>query len=142
MVFKFEESVGYYLNRTASMMRSSLQRALNKEYKEITIDYWVILNYLWTKDGWIQTELARMSGKDNASMTRMLDGMQKKGLIERKADENDRRAQRIFLTEKGRSLEKPLKKIASENVSKGLKNISSKDVQELKRILEAINENY
>ena len=142
MVFKFEESVGYYLNRTASMMRSSLQRALNKEYKEITIDYWVILNYLWTKDGWIQTELARMSGKDNASMTRMLDGMQKKGLIERKADENDRRAQRIFLTEKGRSLEKPLKKIASENVSKGLKNISSQDVQELKRILEAINENY
>ncbi len=142
MVFKFEESVGYYLNRTASMMRSSLQRALNKEYKEITIDYWVILNYLWTKDGWIQTELARMSGKDNASMTRMLDGMQKKGLIERKADENDRRAQRIFLTEKGRSLEKPLKKIAGENVSKGLKNISSKDVQELKKILEAINENY
>ena len=141
-MFKFEESIGYYLNRTAMVMRNSLQRAIGEEYKEITIDYWVILNRLWAEDGWNQSKLAEMTYKDNASMTRMLDGMQKKGLVERRPDENDRRAQRIFLTEKGKSLEKPLKKIASDNMKKGLEDVSPRDVDELKRILNIILSNY
>ncbi len=142
MNFRFEDSVGYYLNRTAMVMRNSLQRAFNLHYPEITIDHWVILNRLWVKDGWNQSELAEMTDKDNASMTRMLDGMQRKGLVERRPDENDRRAQRIFLTGRGRSLEQPLKKIAKENMMKGLKNIPEGDVQKLKKILDLIVNNY
>lgn len=142
MDFNFEDSLGYYLNRTASVMRSSLQRAFQKQYQEITVDYWVILNRLWRKDGMIQNELAGLTGKDNASMTRMLDGMQKKGMIIRKPDENDRRAFRIHLTKKGKSLEEPLKKIAWENTSIGIKNVSRDELESLKRILQDIWEKY
>ncbi len=124
------------------VMRNSLQREFSGQYGEITIDYWVILNRLWESDGWMQTELARMTNKDNASMTRMLDGMQKKGLVERKPDARDRRVQRVFLTDKGRVLEQPLKKIAYANMMKGLENLSEEDTGNLKRILEIIIGNY
>ncbi len=142
MKFTFEESVGYHLNKTAVIMRNSLQRAFNEKHREITIDHWVILNRLWKKDGWKQTELAEMTGKDNASMTRMLDGMERKSLVERHPDPTDRRVQRIYITQKGRSLEKPLKEVAAQNMKKGLDNVSPEEVNELKRILKKIQNNY
>ena len=142
MKFVFEESPGYYINRAATIMRSSLYRAFQKQFPEITVDYWVILNRLWTHDGIIQSELALTTGKDNASMTRILDGMQKKGLIERRANKNDRRAFDICLTDKARNLEKPLKEIARNNTQKGLKSLDEKDIARLKNILDKITNNY
>ena len=62
MTFKFEESAGYYLNRAALSMRANLQRSITEKFKDITVDYWVILNRLWAKDGWNQSELAMMTG--------------------------------------------------------------------------------
>ncbi len=142
MKFVFEDSPGYYLNRTATVMRSSLHRAIQKQYPEITVDYWVILNRLWKQDGIIQNELALTTGKDNASITRILDGMQKKGLIERHASKNDRRAFNICLTDKAKSLEKPLKEIAVNNTEIGLQSLDEKDIAILKNILDKIFHNY
>ncbi len=142
MKFNFENSVGFHINKTASLMRIGLLRAFQEKYPEITVDYWVILNRLWLQDGMIQTELARLTAKDNASMTRMLDGMQRKSLIKRQPDENDRRAYRIFLTQKGKELEAPLKTIAAENHARALKNLSEADVENLKGFLEIISNNY
>ncbi len=142
MGFNFENSVGFHINKTASLMRISLLRAFQEQYPEITVDYWVILNRLWKQDGTIQIELARLTAKDNASMTRMLDGMQRKGLLKRQPDKNDRRAFRIFLTKKGKELEIPLKKIAAENQAKALKNIPDTDVENLKKTLKTICDNY
>lgn len=142
MNFNFEDSPGYHINRAAAKMRNSLQRAFREQYKDITVDYWVILNRLWIEDGMIQKELAELTAKDNASMTRILDGMQKNGLLERKPDSNDRRAFRIFLTEKGRSLEIPLKKIASENTGKGFRNVNREEMELLKKVLKKISDSY
>lgn len=142
MKFDFENSVGYHVNRTASLMRIGLARAFQKQYPEITVDYWVILNRLWAKDGMNQSELAKLSAKDNASMTRMLDGMQKKGLAKRVPDENDRRAFRIFLTPKSRELEMPLKAIAAENQKEALKNLNQEEIETLKKLLKTISSRY
>jgi len=142
MEFNFENSVGFYINRTASLMRIGLLRAFQEQYPEITVDYWVILNRLWKKDGMIQIELARLTAKDNASMTRMLDGMQRKRMLSRQPDENDRRAFRIFLTQKGKELEAPLKKIAAENQAKALKNLSETEIENLIKTLNKICDNY
>lgn len=142
MKFIFENSIGYHINKVASLMRIGLSRGIQKEYPEITVDYWVVLNRLWQKDGMIQSELAKLSAKDNASMTRMLDGMQKKGLVERKPDENDRRAFRIYLTPKSRKLEAPLKLIAAENQEKALKNLNKEETETLKKLLKMIGDNY
>ena len=142
MAFNFEDSIGYYVNKTAAIMRNSLQKAFSSVNNEITVDYWVILNRLWSKDGWMQTDLAKMTHKDNASMTRMLDGMEKKGLIIRKADQADRRINRVYLTRKGKSLESGLKKVAQINMNKGIKNLSVNEIESVKKILEKIHDNY
>lgn len=141
MEFNFEESAGYYINRTAAALRNSLQKAFNRDHGDISIEYWVILNRLWSKDGWTQSDLARMTHKDNASMTRMLDGMEKKGLVKREKDDQDRRAHRVLITGKGRSLEMPLKSLAFENMTVATKGLSSEEIESMKRILDKIHNN-
>ena len=142
MNFNFEDSVGYAINRTAAIMRNSLQKAFNEVNDGITVDYWVILNRLWSKDGWTQSDLAKMTHKDNASMTRMLDGMEKKGFVIRKPDGSDRRVNLVYLTGKGKALENKLKKIALANMSKGIKDVSTDEIGMLKKILDKIHNNY
>ena len=142
MRFVFEDSIGYYINKAATIMRLNLYKAFQGESREITVDYWVVLNRLWQRDGMIQNELARLTGKDNASITRILDGMQKKDLVRRQPDENDRRAYKIFLTEKARGLETSLKDIAGRNAEMAMKNLSTEEITQLKRILKKIIMNY
>ena len=52
-------------------------------------------------DGVTQKELAERVGLDGSSLVRLLDILEGKGWVERRADVADRRSKRIFLTEQG-----------------------------------------
>lgn len=60
---------------------------------------WYILRALYARDGQHASELAQAVGRAATSFTPNLDKLQRKGLIERRPDESDRRAVRIYLTE-------------------------------------------
>lgn len=52
-------------------------------------------------DGVTQKELAERVGLDGSSLVRLLDILESRGWVERRADAADRRSKRIFLTESG-----------------------------------------
>jgi MarR family transcriptional regulator for hemolysin len=54
-------------------------------------------------DGVTQKELAERVGLDGSSLVRLLDILEGKGWVERRADAADRRSKRIFLTAEGNS---------------------------------------
>ncbi|KRG65022.1 MarR family transcriptional regulator [Stenotrophomonas humi] len=59
-----------------------------------------------TMDGLAPNVLAERAGVSRATVTGLLDGLEREALIERVADDNDRRALRIHLTRKGRQTAK------------------------------------
>lgn len=65
----------------------------------LTVIEWYILRALYESDGQHASELAQAVGRAATSFTPNLDKLQDKGLIERRPDESDRRAVRIYLTE-------------------------------------------
>jgi DNA-binding MarR family transcriptional regulator len=65
----------------------------------LTVIEWYILRALYEQDGQHASELARAVGRAATSFTPNLDKLQDKGLIERRPDESDRRAVRIYLTQ-------------------------------------------
>jgi DNA-binding MarR family transcriptional regulator len=65
----------------------------------LTVIEWYILRALYERDGQHASELARTVGRAATSFTPNLDKLQKKGFIERRADQADRRAVRIYLTD-------------------------------------------
>lgn len=53
-------------------------------------------------DGISQKALAALVGMDGSTLVRLLDKLEEKGQIERRADAEDRRTKKVFLTESGR----------------------------------------
>ncbi len=63
-----------------------------------------VLDALYEEDGQHASNLARQVDRQVTSFTPILDKLEKRGLIRREADTNDRRAVFIFLTDAGKSL--------------------------------------
>lgn len=92
-------SLNSLVYKTNIILKSKLQAALSDF--DITSEQWVMLERLYEKDGCNQKELALESFKEQAAITRTLDILEKKRLIERRKSVTDRREFLIFITEKG-----------------------------------------
>ncbi len=64
-----------------------------------------VLDYLKDHDGAVQKDIAAYCYIEAATLTSVLNGMEGKGLIERKRLDGNRRTFYIFLTERGRELQ-------------------------------------
>jgi len=64
-----------------------------------------VLLALWEKEGLTQTELAERLQNTPATVTKMLQRMEKSGFIQRKPDTEDQRVSRVYLTEAGRAIQ-------------------------------------
>ena len=62
-----------------------------------------LLMELARADGPIQSDLAGLLDIEQPTLVRLLDGLERNGMIERRAVEGDRRARRVFLTENARA---------------------------------------
>lgn len=62
-----------------------------------------VLRHLLAHDGCIQRELAQDGHLEPASISAVLLGMERQGLIRREPDQADRRILRVFITRKGRA---------------------------------------
>jgi DNA-binding MarR family transcriptional regulator len=60
---------------------------------------------LWEQEGFTQTELADRLKITPATVTKMLQRMEKTGFIQRKPDAKDQRASRVYLTKAGRAIQ-------------------------------------
>jgi MarR family transcriptional regulator, transcriptional regulator for hemolysin len=65
---------------------------------------WVVLFRLRTQEGLSQVDLAEVLELQPISLVRLLDRLVEQGLLERRHDPKDRRANQLFLTEAGRRL--------------------------------------
>jgi len=86
-------------------------------------------------DGVTQKELAALVGIDGSTLVRLLDILAGKDLIERRTDETDRRAKKIYLTEKGRTAVRDIRIELNRTESEFLAGISD---QELALVLDVL----
>lgn len=108
---------------------------------EVTIEQWIVLSVLVRENGQCQQKIADIIGIDKTSMTRMLDGLEKRGLIRRAADKKDMRFKKIFITSSGRKLHLSLIPVVDQNEAEVTGNISASDLETCRRVLTRICEN-
>ncbi|MCD8361827.1 MAG: MarR family transcriptional regulator [Lachnospiraceae bacterium] len=90
------------LNTTHSMHRKLAMKMISNT--GLTPGQPRILNYLYTHDGSSQTEIAAACFIETASLTSVLNGMEAKGLVERRRQNGNRRTYYIYLTDKGKEM--------------------------------------
>lgn len=86
-------------------------------------------------------ELARQLSMDAGAMTRMLDRMSEKGLIERHRCPADRRATRLALTDSGRETVRPITDVLAATLNEMLRGFSHEEFQVLLSLLKRLNSN-
>ncbi|HEX3010434.1 MAG TPA: MarR family transcriptional regulator [Syntrophomonadaceae bacterium] len=100
-----EDLTGYVcFTMRAAMKKIEKNLTLQLDEAGVTIPQSFILNYLLQDNGATLKEIGNKSLIDSSSMTVLVDKLEKDGLVERQLDTQDRRAIRVFITEKGREV--------------------------------------
>jgi DNA-binding MarR family transcriptional regulator len=127
--FDFSQSYG----RILGVAYTALYRRLGKYMKEnnmpITPDQFRVLTHLWQHDGCSQQDLAVGSNRDRANVTRIIDILEREGIVERRNHETDRRAYRIYLTQKGKSIEKQAANCSIKAINDALQGLTPKEIE-------------
>lgn len=96
---------------------------------------------LQKEDGQSQTELAEKLNIKPATVTVMLNRMEKSKIVERRQDPNDQRISRVYITEKGRGTCRELEEIKATIESECLANFTLEEQVLLRRLLMQVRDN-
>jgi DNA-binding MarR family transcriptional regulator len=93
---------GFLIHDVSRLRRVAVDRALKP--LGITRAQWWVLAFLSRRDGMTQTALAADLDLTKVAIGGLLDRMEVAGFVERRADQNDGRARRVYLTRAGAKL--------------------------------------
>lgn len=131
--------LGFYIHDTSRLRRVIYDAALKPA--GVTRSQGWLLAYLSRQDGMAQSDLARQLDLGKVALGGLVDRLELSGLLERRADSNDRRMKRVFLTPSGRKVVNKMRKIAGPTNEQILDGISPKDVRATVTTLKAIKAN-
>lgn len=139
--FTLDDSVGFFINRTALYLKRELLHAFRQDGSTVTAEQWALLNRLWEEEGLSQAELAERTFNDKPNVTRMLAVLERNGYVYRKQSKRDRRVSEVFLTDEGKRLKAPLVDLAQDVLDRALAGLDDYDIDHLKRILQHLDAN-
>lgn len=134
-----DHSLGFIINHAGRRLSQLL--SLHYQSYDITTEQWTVLNRLAEQDGITQKNLAHRAEKDQTNITRILDQLERKGLVQRRPNAVDRRSFLTFITDKGRSLNEVLLPIERQVVKSTLDGLSVEDIERLRTMLVQITKN-
>lgn len=105
MLFVIEHihgTIGYLITQICKAHRGCAEDHLNPF--GLYAGQEMFLMYLWDQDGQTQTHIADKMGVQPPTVNKMLSRMEGSGLVVRRADEDDLRVSRVYLTDKGKTL--------------------------------------
>lgn len=120
-----------------------LQKVLRSQLQShnISTAQWYLLRVLWDEEGLSQRQLSDRVATTEPTTQSALLRMEKQGIIVRKKNAKDRRANTIFLTKKGRNLEPALIPYAVEVNKVATLGMTKTEVKTLEKLLHKVRHN-
>lgn len=139
MFESYDQDIGMLTNKTNKKLIHYLNRKLEKFH--LTTEQWLVLLKLSKQDKISQKLLAEVSGKDQSTLTRILDILERKKFIQRHPSKEDRRYFVIHITEEGLGITQKVDPFLEEIFKDVLKGISYEKLKIFNEILLQIDEN-
>lgn len=95
---------------------------------------------LMEQEGLYQKELAEVLEIENATMVRLIDGLERQAFVERQAVKGDRRAKRIVMTQEGKALAQQVVDLAAEVRVDLLEGISDDDLNTTLQVMRRMSD--
>lgn len=131
--YRARTSIGYLVKRSHALMSESLDVAFAQQ--DFTFMQWVVL--MTVRDGLAVTAatICRDYRHDQGALTRVIDQLETRGLLERQRSTEDRRVVELKLTEQGSKTVESLIPVVVERLNTALDGFTVEEVSELTRLL-------
>ncbi len=131
----------FLMEQIIKKYRDIATQTLDRHQSGLNVDEWVVLKQISEKDGCSQIELARSTLTGPAKMTRTIDALLKKNLIDKQQSESDRRRHRIFVSGEGKKLIDQLWPDVLAYRQSALRDFSTEEKEQLSDLLQKMVEN-
>lgn len=112
-VSRLQRHLGYWLRTVSNAVSHSFARKVERE--GVTVAEWVFLRVLYDADWVAPSSVAQHMGMTRGAISKLADRLLQKGLVQRQANPDDRRAHTLALTPAGRRLVPRLAALADAN---------------------------
>lgn len=140
-IWQIEETMVPWMGRTAKYMMLFMTQHFEAVGADLTPKQWIALRYIAEDTGVDQKQLALITDRDKTSLTRLITGMEKRGLVQRVPSDTDKRVNRLFITEKGRALFQAMIPVVKKAIAQMQDGISTEDIESMIRISKAVQAN-
>ncbi len=124
-----ERFLGRLIADSARLQRTVFDRRMRT--LGLTRSQWLVMSRLHFKPGASQSELADLMEIEKATAGRLIDRLEANGWVERRADPDDRRINRIHMTAKGAEIDAAMRPIAEGMVEEALGGLSGPEREQL-----------
>jgi DNA-binding MarR family transcriptional regulator len=135
--YRAQDSVGYLVKRAQSLMLDVMDPVF--EARGFTFMQYVIL--AWLRDGIAVNpkDICAQYRHDSGALSRVIDQLAERGLVERVRRGRDRRTVELHLTAAGRDTIEGLIPLVVDKLNLALADFSAAEVHELQRLLVKLN---
>lgn len=130
-----------WVGKTGKMLHIFMGDKLKQQGLNISMEQAIILKILHEEDGRPQNDMALVTNRHKATLTRLLDTMEKNHLVVRIPDKEDKRVKRIYLTKLGRQYFTAMGKVFEEAANEVQKGLTKTEIKTLISILKKVQGN-
>ena len=116
-------------------------KELNKNNINLTPEQYLVMDVLWDAEMLSQQAIADIIQKDKNSVTKFIDSLEKKGLVYRAVNKNDRRINNTIVSEEGMKLKDKTTEVAINMMSNVLKDINEDDLMTFDKVMNQMKDN-
>ncbi|MCI4667236.1 MAG: MarR family transcriptional regulator [Bacteroidia bacterium] len=136
-----DKVVLFQIDKTNKIAKIFSQREFDQKKLGITIDQWVLLKVIHENEGISQKDLAVISYRDPASITRTLSLLEKKGLIFRRVIPENKRQHEVFLSRTGKNFIDEHFPMVQRQRAQSLKGFTEQEIEQLCGMLKRMQKN-
>jgi DNA-binding MarR family transcriptional regulator len=134
-----DDTVSWQVTKLAKAHRALFADALAELGLHVGQD--LLLEQLWRQDGLSQSALVARLGVEPPTVTKTLQRLERVGLLRRERDPHNARLWRVYLTERGRDLQQPVRELRQQVERRLLAGLSGEERERLLALLARITAN-
>lgn len=136
-----KENVIIELEKTIRIVRESFNSEFQKRNFGVSYDQWMIIDQVRNQQGISQIEIAKKTGKDRASVSRIIKNLLFKKILTKTSNESNKRANKVYLSPRGLELSDKVIVVFNDIYRRQFDGIYEQEVNLLKEIMVRINQN-
>lgn len=135
------KKIAVYINVLNCSLIKYFAKELSRNDINLTPEQYLVMDILWDADVMSQQAIADIIQKDKNSVTKFIDSLEKKGLVYRAVNKEDRRVNNIMVSEEGKKLKTKTTEVAVKMMRNVLNDIKEEDLMSFDRVMMQIKDN-